>query len=82
MGYQHTLAFAGKECELLIYAAYHSAVNVAPHTTQRLEGCNLVGKLQRPEVTSVPYLIHIFEELTQRLVKAAVSVRYYSYASH
>ena len=82
VGYEHMFLLALEECRTVIHAAHHAAVHIAVNATQRFECGDGVRRLQRPEVSGVPYLIHILKKMFQHVVEGAVRVRNDTYAFH
>jgi hypothetical protein len=82
MGYKHPFVFALETAKFVVGATHHTSVDIAPHALRRLERSNLVGQLNRAEITGVPNLIYVAKELPQRLVEGVVCIRNDSYALH
>ena len=80
--HQHPLAFALKKFKLAIAATHYAAIDIAKNTSCGLVCSNLIGQLQRAEISCVPYLIHIAQKMAQCLVEGRVGIRYNSNAFH
>ena len=55
--HQHLDTLHLEERELVVHTADNSAIDISVHAPKRLERRNLVGKLQRAKVASMPYLV-------------------------
>jgi hypothetical protein len=75
MGHQDLHSFTLEETMERMGEAQIVIVTVSCHSDQRLEGSHLSSKLHTsPEITGVPYLIHLGEELPELRIENAVSV--------
>ena len=64
-----------EEQVLWVLQAYDMVVDVAMNSPQRLEGCELFGGFNVPDVAGMPYLIHVLEEIKDLRDEGSVGIR-------
>mgnify|MGYP005790055129 CR=1 FL=1 len=82
VGHQHAHPLAVETEEFGIDPPHDAAVDVAVDGPQGFEGGDLVGYLDRTDVSGVPDLVDSLQECAERIVEGAVGIRYEADAFH